>query len=100
MSSQFEVLSPWAEADLRPVSGISPRPAGLAGKRIGLFLNYKRAAPLILGAVRQKLLQAYPDARFSEFLFARNCDIAEAPEIQKLQRWLEELDTVIAAVGD
>ena len=40
----FDVLSPWAETDPRPLQGISPRLRELRGKRIGLFANYKRAS--------------------------------------------------------
>ena len=42
--SVYEVLSPWAEADPVPLSGISPRLEDMTGKKIGLFCNSKRAA--------------------------------------------------------
>ncbi len=100
MNSQYEVLNPWAEADPRPLSGISDRVADLAGKNIGLFINYKRAAPLIQQAVRQHLLLRFPSVQFSEFLFRQNFDISETPEMKRLEDWLKGVDTVIAAVGD
>ncbi len=100
MSNQYEVFNPWAEADPRPLSGISERVGDLTGKRIGLFINYKRAAPLILNAVRKKLSPKFPTAQFTEFLFRQNFDISETPEMKKLEDWLEDVDTVIAAVGD
>src|SRR5450830_1206042 len=98
MESQYEVLNPWAEADLRPLSGISVRVNDLSGKRIGLFINYKRAAPLILEAVRKKLGAKFPTASFSEFRFGQNFDISQTPEMKKLEAWLKEVDTVVAAV--
>jgi hypothetical protein len=100
LESQYEVLNPWAEADPRPLSGISVRVNELSGKRIGLFINYKRAAPLILNAVQKKLALRFPTASFSEFLFRQNFDISQTPEMKSLVDWLKGVDTVIAAVGD
>jgi hypothetical protein len=100
VESQYEVLNPWAEADPRPLSGISVRVKDLSGKRIGLFINYKRAAPLILEAVLKKLAVKFPTASFSEFKFGQNFDISQTPEMKKLEAWLKEVDTVVAAVGD
>jgi hypothetical protein len=42
--NQFVVLSPWADVDPIPVRGISPRILTLTGKKIGLFVNPKRAS--------------------------------------------------------
>jgi hypothetical protein len=100
VESQYEVLNPWAEADPRPLSGISIRVNDLSGKRIGLFINYKRAAPLILEALRTKLAAKFPTASFSEFRFGQNFDISQTPEMKKLEVWFKEVDTVVAAVGD
>jgi hypothetical protein len=96
----FEALSPWAEASPRPVTGITQRVADPGQKRIGLFMNYKRAAPLIQHAVRKKLAERFPEAQFSEFLFRQNCDVSESAEAGAFEGWLKSLDTVIAAVGD
>ena len=52
--AQYEVLSPWAEVDPIPLRGISPRVDTLAGKKIGLFANFKRAAKPICGGDREK----------------------------------------------
>ena len=100
MESQYEVLNPWAEADPRPLSGISARVNDLSGKKIGLFINYKRAAPLILNAVQKKLAAKFPTATFLEFKFGQNFDISQTPEMKNLEDWLKGVDTVIAAVGD
>jgi len=54
-SALYEVLSPWAEADPIPLKGLSPRLDDLAGKKIGLLCNNKRAAPLILNVTERIL---------------------------------------------
>ena len=100
MSSEFEVLSPWAEVDPRPLTGISPRVDNLAGKNIGLFTNYKRAAPLILDALQKRLAEMFPTARFTGFLFTRNFDISETSEVGKFEDWLKDVDIAVAAIGD
>ena len=57
---QYEVLSPWAEADPVPVRGITGRLPSLEQKRIGLFVNAKRAAPLIQEYVERELKARVP----------------------------------------
>jgi hypothetical protein len=100
MSGEYQVLSPWAEADPRPLAGISSRVGNLAGKNIGLFANYKRAAPLIQKEVQRQLAAKFPTARFTEFQFGRNFDVSETQEIKKLENWLQGVDTIVAAIGD
>ena len=61
---QFEVLSPWADVDPIPLRGISPRIQTLAGKKIGLFVNPKRAAMPIAESIDKKIedhVPRYPD---------------------------------------
>jgi hypothetical protein len=96
----FEVLSPWAEAAPRPLTGITERVKDIGQKKIGLFMNYKRAAPLILHSVHKKLAARFPAAQFSEFLFRQNSDVSQSPEVKAFEDWLKSVDTVIAAVGD
>jgi hypothetical protein len=55
---------------------------------------------LILEAVRTKLAAKFPTSSFSEFKFGQNFDISQTPEMKKLEAWLKEVDTVVAAVGD
>ena len=100
MSNQYEVLTPWAEADPRPGHGINPRVTDLTGKKVGLFINYKRAAPLILAAVGDKLKQRFPTITLSEFVFGQNYDVGESEEQGRFEEWLKGVDTVVAAVGD
>jgi predicted transcriptional regulator YheO len=65
--ASYEVLSPWAAADPKPLKGLSPRLADLAGKKIGLLCNNKRAAPLILDVTERLLKKKYPTAKISRF---------------------------------
>ncbi|MBN2320294.1 MAG: hypothetical protein JXR49_14515 [Acidobacteria bacterium] len=64
---QFEVLSPWAEVDPITPRGISPRLNALAGRRIGLFANFKRASRPIVAEVENRLKAIYPDCETSIF---------------------------------
>ena len=52
--NQYEVLSPWAEVDPVPPRGLSPRLDTLAGKKIGLFVNTKRAAKPMAAAIAKQ----------------------------------------------
>jgi hypothetical protein len=97
----YEVLSPWAEADPRPLSGLSPRLDKLEGKNIGLLCNNKRAAPLILDATEKILKKKYPSVKLSRFM-ARSFSVSslEKDRETEFNDWLKEVDAVIAAVGD
>jgi len=97
----YEARSPWAEADPVPFRGINPRIGDLAGKRIGLFRNGKRAAEPTLKVVEDRLKKRYPTARFSWFVNTRaNEAIVEQDARQQFEDWLKEVDAVIAAYGD
>jgi hypothetical protein len=101
MSADYEVLSPWAEADPVPLRGLSPRLGGLAGKKIGLLCNNKRAAPLILQAAEKHLRQQFPTAALSRFN-ARTFSVSslEKDRAGEFDDWIKGVDAVIAAVGD
>ena len=53
--SQNQVLNAWAEIDPIPLRGISPRVQSLAGKKIGVFANFKRAARPIALSIEKRL---------------------------------------------
>lgn len=97
----YEVLNPWAEIDPLELRGISPRVSELEGKTIGLFCaKSKRASKPILNVVERKLKDRHPTAKFSWFEFDLNRDVTSTPEKRRFEKWLEDIDTAIYAVGD
>jgi hypothetical protein len=99
--AQYEVLNPWTEADPIPVRGISPRLETVAGKKIGLFANFKRAARPMAASVEKRLKGMYPD--ITTVLFdsrAPNVTETETNNKAKFQAWAKEVDAVILMVGD
>jgi hypothetical protein len=97
----YEVLSPWAEADPIPLRGLAPRVGDLAGKKIGLLCNNKRAAPLILNAAETILKKRYPTLTTSWFR-AQSFSVSalEPQNREKFDDWIKGVDAVVAAVGD
>jgi hypothetical protein len=84
------------------MKGISPRLAGLAGKKIGLVGNTKRAARPILTVVERKLKERFPDSEISRYitLNAIGPNEIETANKAKFEEWLKGVDAVVAAVGD
>ena len=100
-ASQFEVLSPWADVDPTPLRGISPRIESLAGKKIGLFVNPKRAAMPIAEAIDKRLKAMYPDIQTIVFHSTEpNVNEIETKNKEKFTAWAKGLDAAIAVVGD
>jgi hypothetical protein len=98
---QYEVLSPWGEADPKPLKGISPRLDNLSGKKIGLFANYKRAAIPIALSLKEQLESRYPDSKFSVYHSDQwNVTEIETENGEAFRKWVEENDAVILMVGD
>jgi hypothetical protein len=100
-STEYEVLNPWADADPVPLRGIAPRPAELAGRKIGLYSNRKRAAQLTLAAVERELLAKFPTAQTSWY----ECTTVNTPEMltegkAKFEAWVAGVDAVVLAVAD
>jgi hypothetical protein len=100
-STEYEVLSPWADADPVPLRGITPRPADLAGRKIGLYSNRKRAAQLTLEAVERELLAKFPTAQTSWYV----CTTVNTPEMltegrAKFETWVGSVDAVVLSVAD
>ena len=113
MNGQYEVMNPWAEIDPVPVRGIAPRVEDLKDKTIGLFsLSYKGGSRPALAVVEEQLKKQYPSLKFSLFetyvghVIADETDRgsergALTPEIRaRFQKWLSEVDAVVAAIGD
>jgi hypothetical protein len=102
MNSQYEVLSPWAEVDSRPLHGISPRIADINGNKIGLFCNSKLAAAPIMAALEKEFKARFPDSVVSRYDALEQYRILqmEGKNRAEFEKWLKDVDTVIAAVGD
>jgi len=97
----YEVLSPWADADPVPQKGLAPRLSGLAGRKIGLLRNNKRAAEPILSVAAQRLKERYPDIEFSWFLGNQfSVSELEKDRVQEFKDWIGSVDAVLGAAGD
>ncbi len=98
---EYEVLSPWAEVDPIPLRGISPRVDTLAGKKIGLFANFKRAAVPIAREVEKRLKERFPDSETSLYhSTTANVDESVEQDAAKFEAWAKEVDAIVAVVGD
>jgi len=99
--TRYQVLNPWAEVDPVPARPISPRIQTPAGKKIGLFANFKRAAHPIAVSMEKRLKAMYPDIQTSIFdSRLPNVNEAEAKDPQKFAAWAKGLDAAILVVGD
>ena len=97
----YEVLSPWGEADPKPLKGISPRLDNLSGKKIGLFANYKRAAVPIAMSLQNRLRSMYPESRVSIYHSDQwNVTEIETENRETFKKWIEGNDAIILLVGD
>ena len=100
-NSVYEVLSPWAEADPIPFRGIFSRIEGIAGKKIGLLRNSKRAALPLLNVVGKRLKEKFPTIEITEFANLKpNEVIIEQDAKEEFEDWLKGVDAVVAAFGD
>ena len=99
--AQFVVLSPWADVDPIPLRGISPRLPSLSGKKIGIFVNPKRAAMPIAESIIRRLGAMYPDAQTIVFRDTEaNVNVIETKNKDKFIAWAKGIDAAIAVVGD
>ena len=100
--AQYEVLNPWAEVDPIPLKGLTaPRVDTLAGKKIGLFVNYKRAALPSAQAVEKQLKAKFPNAEFSTYHSRDwNVNVAETNDRDKFEAWVKSQDALVATIGD
>ena len=98
---KYKALSPWGEADPKPLKGISERIDSLAGKKIGLFANYKRAAIPIAMSLKDQLDSAYPDSQVSIYHSDQwNVTEIETEKKETFKKWVKSKDAVILMVGD
>ena len=98
---QYEVLSPWAESDSIPPRGLSPRLETLAGKKIGLFVNTKRAAKPMAAAIEKRLKEKFPTSETSLFASPLSTVILrDSKDGDQFTAWLKSVNAVILLVGD
>ena len=99
--AQFRVLNPWAEVDPIQPRGISPRLSSLAGRKIGLFANFKRASRPVQASVEKRLHSMYPDIQTSLF-DSRGANVVETETRNRetFIAWVKGVDAVVLAVGD
>ena len=98
---QYEVLSPWAESDSIPPRGISPRLDTLAGKKIGLFVNTKRAAKPMAAAIAKRLKENFPTSETSLFASPLSTVILrDSKDGAQFTAWLKSVNAVVLLVGD
>jgi hypothetical protein len=103
MSGQYEVLSPWAEADQVPFRGLTaPRLTNLAGKKIGLFASSKTVSKRIMTAVEAKLKERFATVETSWYVGEGSWAVLqiETENKERYKEWVNGVDAVIAAVGD
>jgi hypothetical protein len=98
---QYEVLSPWAESDSILARGISPRLENLAGKKIGLFINTKRAAKPMAAAIAKRLKEKFPTSETSLFESPLSTVILkDSKDGDKFAAWVKSVNAVVLLVGD
>lgn len=98
---QYQVLTPWAEADPVPLKGISPRLVSLAGKKIGIFRNFKQAARPMAVVVAQKLRERFPGIETTIYESdGGNVNEIETEFKDKFVEWTKGIDAAVALVGN
>jgi hypothetical protein len=92
----MEILDPTTEAVAQPIA-YAPRPASLAGKRVGLIENTKFNSDRLLGKIGD-ILKAEYGAAETRMWRKRNSSVPAHQEI------IEELkrtsDVMVAGIGD
>lgn len=102
MNTNYEVLSPWADADPIPLKGIAPRLSSLDGKKIGLFALSKQASRPIVMAVGEKLKEKYQglETVLYDSYAPWTVMLVDTDNKERFEDWLKGVDAVVAAVGD
>src|SRR5512136_991218 len=93
---QYEVLSPWAEVDPVPPRGLSPRLGAMDGKKIGLFVNTKRAAKPMAAAIAKRLKEKFPTSETSLFASPLSTSILkDSKDGDQFTAWVKSVNAVI-----
>jgi hypothetical protein len=97
----YEALSPWGDADPKPLKGISERLPSFSGKKIGIFANYKRAAMPIASSLQKRIKDAYPDSEVSIYHSDKwNVIEIETENKDAFKKWVDSNDAFVLLVGD
>jgi hypothetical protein len=97
----YEALSPWGDADPKPLKGISERIPSFSGKKIGIFANYKRAAMPIASSLKDRIKEIYPDAEVSIYHSDKwNVIEIETEKKEEFKKWVASNDAFVLLVGD
>ena len=100
-TNQYGVLNPWAEADPVPLKGISTRLDTLAGKKIGLFQNFKQASKQMTATIDKKLKERYPGIETALFDSTdQNVNVIDTDKKDEFVKWAEGIDAAILLVGN
>jgi hypothetical protein len=98
-NGSYEVLNPWADADPIPLKGLTaPRVTELSGKKIGLFVNDKRAALPIRKVFERKLKEKFPTIETS--WYNAQGPVLTGKVVPGYEEWLKTVDAVVLMVGD
>lgn len=95
--ARFVVLDPTAKAEPLPDGGLAPRPADLAGRRIGLLDNSKLNSGATLDLIAGLLAERYAGI---EFVRMRKPTSAKPLPPEMVEQARRTCDLVIAGVGD
>ena len=104
---ELEAAADKAKAAAKREVAVEAKPApkheldDLAGKKLGLLCNNKRAAPLILETTERLIKEKFPTAELSWF-YAQSFSVSslEKERAGEFDDWIKGIDAVIAAVGD
>ncbi len=96
MAEDLLVFDPRGVVEVKPLS-LAPRPAGLAGLRLGVLDNTKWNAGRLLRRTASRL-QA--EAAFGRVSYYRKESFSKEADPALLQRIAAENDIVLTAIGD
>ena len=92
---ELTVLDPTAEMDVERIP-LAPRPADLAGKRVGILDNGKERAEEILRRIEERLKGQFPVA---SVVWRRKDYYTKRATVTLIEELAASCDVVITAVG-
>ena len=95
---KLEIANPVADVVIPKVEP-AKRPADLAGKRIGLYWNYKPGGNVALDEVERLLRERYPSAQFIRFEGSVGASVRHLTP-KDADRAIERTEVVVGTTGD